>query len=135
MSGFIVAFNNYKNLSPERKQNINKQNSNTTIAGTLLYSKLPVSPAEMIYNKFKNKSMLIIAHRLSTIKNCDEIIVLDNGDVLEKGSHEELIAKQGQYYKLWEMQQGNFIIHEEVAIEVKENKDSDFTEDGEMIYT
>ena len=51
--GFLEAYDNYKNLSPERKQNITKQNSKTTIAGSLLYSKLPVSPAEMIYNKFK----------------------------------------------------------------------------------
>lgn len=65
---------------------------------------------DMIYNKFKNKSMLIIAHRLATIRNCDEILVMDNGEITEKGTHEELIARNGQYYKLWEMQQGNIII-------------------------
>jgi len=65
---------------------------------------------DMIYNKFKNKSMLIIAHRLATVKNCDEIIVMDQGEIIEKGTHEELIGKKGQYYRLWEMQQGNFIV-------------------------
>jgi ATP-binding cassette subfamily B protein len=65
---------------------------------------------DMIYNRFKSKTMLIIAHRLSTIKSCDEIIVLDKGEMVEHGSHEELLAKQGMYYRLWEMQQGNFIV-------------------------
>lgn len=52
--------------------------------------------------------MLIIAHRLATVKNCDEIIVMEQGEIIEKGSHEELLVKKGQYYRLWEMQQGNF---------------------------
>ncbi len=69
---------------------------------------------DLIYNKFRNKSMLIIAHRLTTIKNCDEIIVLDNGEIVEKGTHDQLLSLQGQYYKLWEMQQGNFVIEDEV---------------------
>ena len=44
---------------------------------------------DMIYNKFRNKSMLIIAHRLATVKNCDVIIVLDKGEIVEQGTHEE----------------------------------------------
>lgn len=68
---------------------------------------------DMIYNKFKKKSMLIIAHRLTTIKNCDVILVMDNGKIVEQGSHEELLKKQGNYYKLWNMQQGNFVINDE----------------------
>ena len=55
----------------------------------------------LIYNKFRNKSMLIIAHRLATVKNCDEIIMMDQGEVAERGSHEELLKKKGQYYRLW----------------------------------
>lgn len=61
---------------------------------------------DMIYNKFRNKSMLIIAHRLATVKNCDVIIVLDKGKIVEQGTHEELLEKQGEYCRLWEMQQG-----------------------------
>ena len=64
---------------------------------------------DMIYNKFRKKSMLIIAHRLATVKNCDEIIVMNQGEIVEQGSHEELLARKGEYYKLWEMQQGNFV--------------------------
>lgn len=68
---------------------------------------------DMIYNKFTKKSMLIIAHRLSTIKNCDLILVLDNGEIVEQGTHDELLKKQGSYYRLWNMQQGNFVIKDE----------------------
>lgn len=49
---------------------------------------------------YKSKTVLIIAHRLSTVKNADNIIVLDKGDIVESGSHEELIKKKGNYYNL-----------------------------------
>ncbi len=47
---------------------------------------------------------LIIAHRLSTIKNCDRIVIMDKGEIVENGSHEELLEKKGRYYDLWESQ-------------------------------
>lgn len=49
----------------------------------------------------KGRTVFVIAHRLSTVKNSDVIIVLDHGRIIERGSHEDLIAKQGQYYKLY----------------------------------
>lgn len=89
---------------------------------------------DMIYNKFRNKSMLIIAHRLATVKNCDLIIVLDKGQIVEQGTHEELLERKGQYYRLWEMQQGNFKIQEDTAeTSVVELVEED--EDGVMSYT
>lgn len=72
---------------------------------------------DMIYNKLRDKSMLIVAHRLATVKNCDNIIVMDHGSIVEQGSHEELLEKKGKYYQLWEMQQGNFTVREEKAEE------------------
>ena len=48
--------------------------------------------------------MFIIAHRLATIQNADEIIVLDKGEIVERGTHNDLIAAQGLYYHLVEMQ-------------------------------
>ena len=49
-------------------------------------------------------TMLIVAHRLSTIQHSDNIIVLSNGVILEQGNHQELLAKRGQYYKLYSLQ-------------------------------
>lgn len=49
---------------------------------------------------FENKTVVIIAHRLSTVKNADNIIVLDNGHIVEEGTHAELTAKKGYYYEL-----------------------------------
>ena len=47
---------------------------------------------------------IIIAHRLSTIKECDQIVVLEEGEIIEQGTHQQLLKKQGEYYKLWEGQ-------------------------------
>ena len=49
--------------------------------------------------------MLIIAHRLATVKNCDKIIVMDKGKIVEQGTHQQLLERKEQYYGLWEMQQ------------------------------
>lgn len=49
---------------------------------------------------FKGKTVLIVAHRLSTVKNADQIIVLKNGKIVERGTHQELVAKKDEYYNL-----------------------------------
>ena len=55
-------------------------------------------------NMMKNRTSIVIAHRLSTIQNADEIVVLNKGEIVEKGKHTELIAKKGIYKKLVDMQ-------------------------------
>ena len=87
---------------------------------------------DMIYNKLRDKSMLIIAHRLATVKNCDEIIVLREGEILERGTHDELLEMQGEYYRLWEMQQGNFVVKKEEEIETQV---VDIFDENEISYT
>jgi len=52
----------------------------------------------------QNRTSIVIAHRLSTIEKADEILVLEDGKVVERGSHKELLAKQGNYYQLHSLQ-------------------------------
>jgi ATP-binding cassette subfamily B protein len=49
-------------------------------------------------------TMLIVAHRLSTIQHADKIIVLSKGEIVEEGTHQELLKRRGQYYKLYQLQ-------------------------------
>ena len=90
---------------------------------------------DMIYNKFRKKTMLIIAHRLATVKNCDKIIVMDKGKIIEQGTHKELLEKKGQYYRLWEMQQGNFVIKEDSDQDEQFAENFDNDDEGVMSYT
>jgi ATP-binding cassette, subfamily B, multidrug efflux pump len=55
----------------------------------------------------KGRTTFIIAHRLSTIKNADQILVLDRGEIVEKGNHDELMKNRGRYYQMYQLQQGS----------------------------
>ena len=57
----------------------------------------------------KDRTAIVIAHRLSTVQKMDRIAVLDNGDIIEQGSHAELVAQGGTYAQLWAHQSGGFI--------------------------
>jgi ABC-type multidrug transport system fused ATPase/permease subunit len=52
----------------------------------------------------KDRTALVIAHRLSTVQNADKIIVIDNGNVIEVGSHHDLYEKDGLYRRLYDIQ-------------------------------
>lgn len=60
-------------------------------------------------NLIKNRTTIVIAHRLSTIMNADLIVVLDNGKIVQTGTHRELITQEGEYSKLWNYQKGGFL--------------------------
>jgi ATP-binding cassette subfamily B protein len=57
-----------------------------------------------IKRRMKNRTSLIISHRVSSIQHCDLILVMDNGQVLESGTHETLIANKGLYHHFYQMQ-------------------------------
>lgn len=57
---------------------------------------------EAIIELVKEKTLVVVAHRLSTIKSADQILVLDDGELMEHGTHQELLNKNGLYNRFWE---------------------------------
>jgi len=64
---------------------------------------------EAIFKLIEHKTAIVIAHRLSTILQMDRIIVLDQGCIIEQGSHHELLLQKGLYYQMWRHQSGEFL--------------------------
>lgn len=78
-------------------------------ATSALDSESEVLVQEALENLWDNKTVIAIAHRLSTLRHMDVIAVMDNGQIVEQGSHQELLAAKGTYAKLWAHQSGGFI--------------------------
>lgn len=64
---------------------------------------------DALWKLMQNRTALVIAHRLSTIQKMDRIVVLDQGEIVEQGSHKELLSTKGIYAKLWAHQSGGFL--------------------------
>lgn len=64
---------------------------------------------EGLYQLMQDKTTIVIAHRLSTLSEMDRILVFDNGQIIEDGSHAELIQFNGHYARMWKMQAGGFL--------------------------
>ena len=68
-------------------------------------SSIDTETEKIIQNKMKDilkgKTSIIVAHRLSTIKHCDKIVLIENENILEQGTHLELLDKKGIYYKMY----------------------------------
>jgi len=73
-------------------------------ATSSLDTEAEIEVQEALDNLMKGRTTLVIAHRLSTIRNADRIIALVNGEIVEEGTHESLLAKQGEYFRLYNLQ-------------------------------
>jgi len=73
-------------------------------ATSSLDTEAEIEVQEALDNLMKGRTTLVIAHRLSTIRNADRIITLVNGEIVEEGTHETLLAKKGEYYRLYNLQ-------------------------------
>ena len=78
-------------------------------ATSALDSESEVLIQDALWKLMDGRTAIVIAHRLSTIQKMDRILVMDDGQVIEQGSHTELLAKNGTYAKLWAHQSGGFI--------------------------
>jgi len=86
-------------------------------ATSALDSEVELAIQEQLIGLMEGKTVIAIAHRLSTIARMDRLIVLDQGRIVEQGSHDELIALRGHYEKLWRHQSGGFLAPDVVATE------------------
>ncbi|MGW6792777.1 ABC transporter ATP-binding protein [Streptomyces chartreusis] len=64
---------------------------------------------EALWRLMEGRTALVVAHRLSTVATMDRLVVLDRGQIVEQGSHDELLARDGAYAKLWQHQSGGFL--------------------------
>ena len=84
-------------------------------ATSALDSEVEWAIQENLDELMEGKTVIAIAHRLSTIARMDRLVVMDNGRILEAGTHTELIARGGLYAELWARQSGGFIGADEAA--------------------
>ena len=78
-------------------------------ATSALDSEVEAAIQEQLTQLMEGKTVLAVAHRLSTIAALDKLIVLDNGTIVESGTHAQLIEKGGLYARLWHRQSGGFL--------------------------
>jgi len=78
-------------------------------ATSALDSEVEAAIQESLYELMENKTVIAIAHRLSTIMQMDRLIIMDQGVIVEQGTHRELLATNGLYSTLWQRQSGGFI--------------------------
>ncbi len=108
--GYNTYIKNQNMLSPGEIQLINIARVMLTKPPIIILdeatSNIDIVTENKISNAFnkliKNSTSFIIAHRLSTIKNADKIIFIENGNIIEEGTHEHLLAKKGKYYSMYE---------------------------------
>lgn len=78
-------------------------------ATSALDSEIEAAIQENLYRLMSGKTVIAIAHRLSTVAAMDRLIVLDQGKIIEQGTHDQLIKQGGVYANLWSHQSGGFL--------------------------
>jgi ATP-binding cassette, subfamily B, bacterial len=78
-------------------------------ATSALDSESEVLVQQALWQLMENRTALVVAHRLSTVARMDQLIVLDHGQIVEKGTHEVLLSLNGTYARLWQHQSGGFL--------------------------
>jgi ATP-binding cassette subfamily B multidrug efflux pump len=86
-------------------------------ATSALDSEVEAAIQEQLATLMEGKTVIAIAHRLSTIATLDRLVVMDQGRIVEDGSHHQLIANKGLYARLWERQSGGFLGDEPVPVD------------------
>jgi ATP-binding cassette subfamily B multidrug efflux pump len=82
-------------------------------ATSALDSEVEAAIQESLYQLMEGKTVIAIAHRLSTIAAMDRLIIMDGGEIVEAGTHDELLARRGLYGELWTRQSGGFVAGDE----------------------
>ena len=84
-------------------------------ATSALDSEVEAAIQESLYNLMEGKTVIAIAHRLSTIAAMDRLVIMDEGKIVEQGSHDMLLQSGGLYSELWARQSGGFLAQDNIS--------------------